>query len=94
MPDQAVQVDCRQFECLESGKILGLVMQRYETTTERQASGQDRLLFYELDVRGAPTLKALWLSLEMSSAPDMRLVCLSQFCDSDLDNLNQHLDYI
>ncbi len=75
MPDQTIQVDCRQFECLESGKILGLVMQRYETTAEPRIAGHDRLLFYELDVRGASTLKALWLSLEMSSAPAMRLVC-------------------
>ncbi len=88
MPDQAVQVDCRQFECLESGKILGIVMQRFEINTEQQPSGQDRLLFYELDVGGAPTLKALWLSLKMSSAPDMKLVCLRKYDDSDRDDIS------
>ena len=62
---QTVVADCRQFETLESGKVQGLVLQRTVPSADRA----DRILFYELDVRSPdPTLKALWLSLEMTSA--------------------------
>jgi len=33
-------------------------------------------------------LKALWLSLKMSSAPDMKLVCLRNYDDSDWDDIS------
>jgi hypothetical protein len=59
----SIHVECRQFECLESGKILGLAMHRNEI----ESNQQDRILFYQLEVQGPPTLRALWLSLQTNS---------------------------
>lgn len=71
MPDnESLIIDCRQFESLESGKVLGLVMHKYPPSDGRK----ERLLFYEIDVRRSPSIRALWLSLTSESANSMKLV--------------------
>ena len=58
-------------------------MQRNELEPDLvdRANPKDKILFYQLDIHGGPTFKALWLSLDVNSGSKswMKLVIIISY---------------